>query len=192
MYAQFVIAAGLALAMAQAPAEAARRGPAETGRDRAVQACVDLNGYGPAELDTAVEDGLGDWLVWVKDKDGDLWMCNADADGAVYANIYMEGDLLQGGGTELIAAEPASSRRRAEPAQQAENLCFAVGSVIEEMEVVTTIEDGVGDYLVWLKNADDALWICNASTEAKLYAFEPIAYPINDEAGHTETELRQA
>ena len=35
---------------------------------------------------------MGDWLVWVEDKDGDLWMCNANAEGDVYANVFLEGD----------------------------------------------------------------------------------------------------
>jgi hypothetical protein len=38
----------------------------------------------------------------------------------------------------------------------------------------------MGDYLVWLKNANEELWVCNASADAKLYGFEPVDMPVND------------
>ena len=61
---------------------------------------VDRNEYKPAKLSEAVEDGLGDWIVWVEDTDGDLWLCNANATGDVYANVFLEGDLLGGEGAQ--------------------------------------------------------------------------------------------
>ena len=76
----FSAAAALAFARRQAPADA--RDDHAAGREEAAEACQAINEYGPAEMVETVEDGLGDWLVWVKDKDGDLWMCNANADGA--------------------------------------------------------------------------------------------------------------
>ena len=48
------------------------------------------------------------------------------------------------------------------------------------MTVIATVEDGLGDYLVWLENGQSELWMCNASADAELYAFEPVDYPIND------------
>ena len=63
----------------------------------------------PWKLAATVADGLGDWVVWLKDKDGDLWLCNASSAGAVYANTMMEGDLLAGDGAALIDVQPASN-----------------------------------------------------------------------------------
>ena len=113
----------------------------------------------------------------MKDKDGDLWMCNANAEGAVFTNVFMQGDLLKGDGASLIGSQRAD-RRPTRPARRA--LCAAVGSHIEDMQVVATVDDGLGDYLTWLKNGDDDLWICNASADAKLYDFEPVDLPLND------------
>jgi hypothetical protein len=47
----------------------------------------------------------------------------------------------------------------------------------------------MGDYLVWLKNAEEELWVCNASGDAKLYSFEPVDMPVND---FESVELRYA
>jgi hypothetical protein len=47
----------------------------------------------------------------------------------------------------------------------------------------------MGDYLVWLKNAEEELWVCNASADAKLYSFEPVDMPVND---FESVELRYA
>src|SRR5204862_259996 len=72
------------------------------GKDKAVDACQAMNQYGPVKVQAAVEEGLGDWLIWVKDKDDDIWMCNANSHGAVFTNIMMQGDLLKGDGNALI------------------------------------------------------------------------------------------
>lgn len=180
MFTRIIIAASLSLAFAHAPAAAGELTPA--GVEKADEACTELNEYGPVETVKTVEDGLGDYLIWVKDKDGDLWMCNANAEGAVFTNVLMEGDLLKGDGAAFLGVERASngSIPGYEPYVVAEALCASVGSYIEEMEVVVTVEDGMGDYLVWLKNANDELWVCNASAGAKLYGFEPVDVPVND------------
>jgi hypothetical protein len=175
-----VFASALALMPVQALAEDWQAG----GRDTAIAACIDLNGYKPAALVDAVEDGLGDWIVWVEDKDGDLWLCNANSEGSVYANVYLEGDLLKGEGDGFVNFEPESGR--AGPAERAERLCTAVGALVDELEIVATVDDALGDYLVWLQNTDGAYWMCNASAEAELYAFEPVQYPIDDEAAAEE------
>ena len=68
-------------------------------------------------------------------------------------------------------------------------LCAAIGSYVEDMQVVATVEDGLGDYLVWLQNADEGFWMCNASSDAKLYDFEPVDMPLN---GSGSVETREA
>jgi hypothetical protein len=50
---------------------------------------------------------------------------------------------------------------------------------MEDLEIVATVDDALGDYLVWLQNGDDAYWMCNASADAKLYSFEPVQYPLD-------------
>jgi hypothetical protein len=150
------------------------------GHDTAVAACLDFNQYKPANLDSAAEDGLGDWIVWVKDKDGDLWLCNANKDGDVYANVLLNGDMLDGEGSQLVSDENDGGRRPG-PAESAERLCAAVGSTKEELEIVATVDDALGDYLVWLKNKDDAYWMCNASSDDKLYTFQAVQYPIEEQ-----------
>lgn len=189
MFIRMLTAAGLALALSQAPA-AAGQASFGGGVETAINACLDVNEYLPAEAIEVVQDGLGDWLVWIEDKDTDLWMCNASEDGAVYANVMMEGDLLAGSGFDMINySETAGRGLRLGPASTAELLCAAIGNTIEDMDVVETVDDGLGDYLVWLENTTGDLWLCNASADAKLYAFEPVDYPLND---YTPVEYRFA
>ena len=208
MFTKLLAATAVALVFAQ-PANAGPFAGVEenaAGRDTAVQACLDYNEYAPAQMVEAVEDGLGDYLVWVEDVDGDIWMCNANADGGIYANIMMEGDLLEGEGPQMIGFQPTGNRERpnfgggggndggtgggntggADPVSQAESLCAAVGETIEEMQIIATVEDGLGDYLVWLQNGNDELWMCNASAGAELFAFEPVDYLINDAVNEEE------
>lgn len=154
--------------------EAVERRAAET-------ACLGFNAYQPSELVETAADGLGDWIVWVRDKDGDLWMCNANAAGDVYANALIEGDLLAGDGERTVALVPAAARIDASGSTaRAERLCLAVGTLIEDVTVAATVSDGLGDFVVWLKNGNDAYWMCNASADGKLYVFEPVEYPINE------------
>ena len=181
MFARTLTAVGLMLVLAQAPGDAAEISLG-VGLDKAVNACTDMNDYAPTELVESVEDGLGDRLIWLKDKDGDLWMCNASDQGAVYANVLMEGDLLDGHGAELVGEQSGARSRnvRFNPAETAEAVCSVVGNHIDDVEIIATVEDGLGDYLVWLQNANEELWVCNASAEAKLYSFEPVDMPLND------------
>jgi len=149
-------------------------------RQSAIAACLGFNDYAPARAVEAAPDGMGDWTVWVRDKDEDLWMCNASAGGDVYANVLIQGDLLAGAGEETIALVPASVRTDAsDPAGKAERLCAAVGDLIEDVSVVATVADGVGDYVVWLKGGNESYWMCNASADFKLYVFEPVQYPLD-------------
>jgi len=189
MLTRILIAAGLSLAFAQGAATAAELAP--NGVEKAGEACTAMNQYGPVETVKTVEDGLGDFLIWVQDKDGDLWMCNANGEGAVFTNVLMQGDLLKGDGALFLGVQPAADGHIAgyPPEQVAEALCAAVGNYIEPMQVVVTVSDGMGDYLTWMKNANEELWVCNASAEAKLYGFEPVDMPVNDFA---PVELRDA
>ena len=199
MFTKFAAATAFALLLAPSAHAGQSSFEEAPSSDTAAQACLDLNEYGPAEVVETVDDGLGDFLIWIEDRDGDLWMCNANVDGAVYANIMMEGDLLQGDGPEMINYTPVVNRiinrerpnfgggdegetggGSSDPASRAESLCAAVADTVEEMSVIATVEDGLGDYLVWLENGQSELWMCNASSEAELYAFEPVDYPIND------------
>lgn len=181
MFVRTLTVIGFALTIAQAPATAAdislKRGIA-----KAVNACVAANQDGDVDLVDAVKDGMGDYLVWLKDSSERLWMCNANPEGAVYANTAMEGDLLKGAGPDLIGFQSVSSdgKSGAEPAKTAEQLCTAVGQFFEDLEVVTTADDGIGDTIVWLRNSDKKFWICNASSDAKLYVFQPVEQPLND------------
>jgi hypothetical protein len=59
---------------------------------------------------------------------------------------------------------------------------------MEDLEIVATVDDAMGDYLVWLKNGEDSYWMCNASSDAKLYTFEAVQYPL-DQAVQTDDPL---
>lgn len=190
MFNRFTTAAASICAMMLLHAPAGATALTPDGVEKATEACETVNEYGPVEVVTSVEDGLGDWLVWVKDRDGDLWMCNASGYGAVFTNVVMQGDLLGGDGSALLGYHPVSNGGSGgDPALIAETLCYGIGNYIEEMQVVVTVSDGMGDYLTWLKNADDGLWVCNASEDAELFDFEPVDLPIN---GVEPVELRLA
>ncbi len=178
MFTRILPIAGIALALLQAPAGAAET-QSDAGMDTAIAACTAINQYAPVNTVASVADGLGDWVVWIKDKDDDLWLCNANASGAVFANVMMEGDLLSGDGQALIGFQ-AINNRRSDPSEVAQTLCSTVGSYVENMQVVATADDGLGDYVVWLKNDNEALWLCNASSDGKLYDFEPVGMPMNN------------
>jgi hypothetical protein len=173
-----LVAAATAAALLQAPAAVAE-GWGDAGRDTAIAACIDRNGYKPAKLSAAVEDGLSDYIVWVEDKDGDLWLCNANESGEIYANILLQGDLLGGEGAQLITYDQTPSSTAAGPAGRAEELCAAIGVHFGNLEIAATVDDALGDYLVWLKTAEGGYWMCNASADQKLYAFEWVEYPVD-------------
>ena len=148
-------------------------------RDVAVDACLQQNGSAPARVVEAVGDGMGDWLVWIRDRDGMLWSCNADAQGLVYTHVAVAGDLLEGSGSEFLQPRPAVvGAAEATDEAWARDLCAAVAALTQDVTVVATVPDGLGDYLVWLRMADDRLWMCNATAEAKLFVFEPVGFPI--------------
>jgi len=118
-------------------------------------------------------------------------MCNASSEGAVYANVFIQGDLLGGAGSELVGYQTANNNSNA--SAPAENLCWVVGNAIEDMRVVATVNDGLGDFLVWLANDNDELWMCNASSDARLYSLEPVDFPLNDDLIMAEpVQVREA
>lgn len=161
-------------------ASASRATRPEDARQNAVDACVDRNEHWPAGAVEAVADGMGDWLVWVRDRDGDLWSCNADAAGLVYANVLIGGDLLEGRGPEFLPAQPslAGSAGEQDAETRARDLCVGVAGLTQDVSVLAAVSDGLGDTLVWLRSADGQLWMCDASGAAELFVFEPVGFPI--------------
>ena len=183
MCTRLITAASVTVALASTSALAT---PVNLGAsvENATAACMQANPQA-VEVAGTIEDGMGDLVVWLKDKDGGLWLCDASMQGAVFASVRMEGDLLQGTGAELIGIQPVSGRNSSrtgagDPSVAAQTLCSTIGSLIEEMTIVSTVADGMGDYLVWMKNANEQLWMCNASADAKLYTFEPVDLPLNE------------
>jgi hypothetical protein len=151
-----------------------------TGEQAATAVWAADNEFGPARAERSVQDGLGDWIVWVRDKDNDLWLCNASAEGNVYANTLIRGDRLEGRGEEAIALMPVALTSHALPeADKAERICAVAGRKVGAANIITTVEDGLGDYVVWLKGDGETSWLCNASAKAQLYVFEPIRAPIH-------------
>ena len=167
-------------AFAAVPSAAAQPAYGISPEQAATSVCLSVNEYGPVQATQAVQDGLGDWIVWLRDKDNDLWLCNASAEGNVYANTLIKGDRLAGRGEEAIALMPVAYTPSALPAaEKAERVCAAAGRKVDATRLVTTVEDGTGDYIVWLQGSDHSYWLCNASADAKLYVFQPIRSPIN-------------
>ncbi len=116
-------AASAALVLASAHAE-----PAAAGHEAAIKACSTVNPAQPVSVVNAVDDGsgIGFSLVWLNDKDGNLWMCDADSDGNVYVYSILTGDLLEGAGGETIGLQlTADGGLEGEPQAIAEKVCVA-------------------------------------------------------------------
>jgi hypothetical protein len=175
MKTSIITTALFALALTPAAAFAHPAGGADEGEAIAIDACAAFNEYGPTELVAVVEDGMGDYLVWLEDADEDLWACNANADGDIYANVIVADDLLEGEGPALVHMVSGAPTRH--PEKQAERLCMAVAE--GEAELVATVEDGLGDYVVWLAVDEETFIMCNASSDGVLYAFEEVSMSIN-------------
>jgi hypothetical protein len=153
----------------------------EAPRQRAVDACLNQNEFRPAGVVQAVADGMGDWLVWLQDSDGGLWSCNADGAGVVYANVMVPGDLLDGNGAEFLRDAPKLAGSDSEEAEaRARDLCFGVAGLTQEVQLIASTQDGLGDTLVWLRMADGQLWMCDASADAQLFVFEPVGVPLDE------------
>lgn len=178
-------ALSVAAAFAAAPSASAEPMTGITEEQAATAVCLSFNAYGPVQAVSTVSDGIGDWIVWVRDKDGDLWLCNASAEGNVYANTLIKGDLARGAGERVLALMPVAAQisPEREAIDRAERLCKAAGRKFDATTIVATVEDGLGDYVVWMQAGDNSYWLCNASADAQLYAFQRIHSPLN--AGST-------
>jgi hypothetical protein len=166
-----------ALVFASASAE-----EAVTGHEAAIKACSTVNPSQPVSVLSAVDDGsgIGFSLVWLNDKDGNLWMCDADADGNVYVYSLLTGDLLEGAGGELIGLQlTADGGIDGEPQQIAEKVCVAHTG--EGGKVLAIAPDGLEvdpGFVIFVQNAAGETYLCNATGDAMIWAFEPVGDPL--------------
>lgn len=172
--------ASAALVFASANAE-----PAATGHEAAIKACSAVNPTQPVSVMSAVDDGsgIGFSLVWLHGKDGNLWMCDADADGNVYVYSMLTGDLLEGAGGELIGLQLTSDGGfEGEPQQIAAKVCVAhLNNGDDGGKVVAIASDGLEadpGFIIFVQNTEGATYICNATGDAMIWAFEPVGDPL--------------
>jgi hypothetical protein len=179
MGAAFAAMASAALVLTSANAE-----QATAGHEDAVKACSTVNPSQPVSVLNAVDDGsgIGFSLVWLNDKDGNLWMCDADADadGNVYVYSLLTGDLLEGAGGELIGLQlTADGGIEGEPQQIAEKVCVAHTG--EGGKVLAIAPDGLEvdpGFVIFVQNAAGETYLCNATGDAMIWAFEPVGDPL--------------
>jgi hypothetical protein len=171
-----------ALAVSPATAETAAADHAA-----AIEACSAVNPFQPVEALGAVDDGsgIGFSLVWIGDAEDRLWMCDADAEGSVYSYSLMTADLLGGAGPELIGLTPASNGGfEDDPQAVAEKVCVA--SLEDGGTVLSSRPDGLGadpGYAIFVESEAGDLYLCNATGDAMVWAFEPIGEPLQFEDG---------
>jgi len=171
-------AAGLLLASANAA-------PAQTDHEAAIKACSTVNPSQPVKVVNAVDDGsgIGFSLVWLNDKDGNLWLCDADADGNVYVYSILTGDLLAGAGGELIGLQLASDGTyEGEPQKIAEKVCAAY--LTDGGKVLASSPDGFESdpgFAIFVEDTKGGHFLCNATGDAMIWAFEPIGEPLTFE-----------
>ena len=174
-----LLAAMATAALVFAPANAEQ---VTTGHEAVVKACSTVNPSQPVSVLNAVDDGsgIGFSLVWLNDKDGNLWMCDADADGNVYVYSLLTGDLLQGAGGELIGLQlTADGGIDGEPQQIAEKVCVAYTG--EGGKVLAIAPDGLEvdpGFVIFVQNAAGETYLCNATGDAMIWAFEPVGDPL--------------
>ncbi len=164
--------------------------PASAGTDlhaSAVQACTTANASQPVDFVAAVDDGRGGSLVWLTDANANLWLCNADADGQIFAYEKMTGDLLQGAGADLVGIEPVVDEGdvtvpEKNPLTIAEKACQAylsdgpgriVGSGLDGLD-----GDWVPGYYVFI-DTGDGLRLCDATADAQVWSFAAIGDPLS-------------
>ena len=168
-------AAGLLLASANAA-------PADTGHEAAIKSCSTVNPSQPVKVVNAVDDGsgIGFSLVWLNDKDSNLWMCDADANGNVYVYSILTGDLLEGAGGELIGLQlTADGGFEGEPQQIAEKVCVAHSG--EAGKLLASSPDGFESdpgFVIFVQDTKGGHYLCNATGDAMIWAFEPIGEPL--------------
>jgi hypothetical protein len=177
--AALAVVASAALGLAVAHAETT---PVNT-HEIAIKACSTVNPSQPVEIVNAVEDGsgIGFSVVWLNDKDGNLWMCDADSDGNVYSYSLVTQDLLEGSGPELIGLTEASFAE-ANPQETAEKVCVA--HLTDGGKVLATASDGFEQdpgFVVFVQTEQGGIFLCNATSDAMIWAFEPIGDPLSFE-----------
>jgi hypothetical protein len=157
----------------------------------AVHACTTANSSQPVEFVAAVDDGRGGSLVWLTDADANLWLCNADVEGHIFAYSKMIGDLLQGAGANLVDIEPAVNEGEVtvpekNPLAIAESACQAylsdgpgkvVGSGLDGLD-----GDWVPGYFVFI-DTGNGLVLCDATADAQVWAFAEIGDPLGSPVG---------
>jgi hypothetical protein len=177
--AALAVVASAALAFATAHAETK---PVATNHETAIKACSTVNPAQPVEIVNAVEDGsgIGFSLVWLNDKDGKLWMCDADSDGNVYSYSLVTQDLLEGAGPEMLGLTEADFGQ-VDPQETAQKVCVAY--LTQGGKVLATAPDGYEQdpgFAVFIKaNQDGGTYLCNATSDAKIWAFEAIGDPLS-------------
>jgi hypothetical protein len=113
-------------------------------------------------------------------------MCDADADGNVYVYSILTGDLLEGAGGELVGLQlTADGSPEGEPQQIAEKVCVAhLNNGGEGGKVLATAADGLEadpGFIIFVQNAEGATYLCNATGDAMIWAFEPVGDPLTFE-----------
>ena len=177
--AALAVVASAALAFATANAATT---PTVPNHETAIKACSTANPLQPVQVVNAVEDGsgIGFSLVWLNDKDGNLWMCDADSDGNVYSYSLVTQDLLDGSGPELIGLTEADFGE-VDPQATAEKVCIA--HLADGGMVLATAPDGFEQdpgFVIFVEaNNDGGLYLCNATSNAMIWAFEPIGDPLS-------------
>jgi hypothetical protein len=149
----------------------------------AVKACTSADGLQSATLVAAIEDGRGGSLVWLADADANLWLCNANQEGKIFAYTQMAGDLLKGAGGYLVdinGGEDDADLPKKSPLTIAELACQAY--LDNEGKVVGSGADGLnGDfvpgYFVFLET-NKGLFLCDATGDAQVWAFAEIGDPV--------------
>lgn len=180
-------AAAVAFSLAAIALQPANAKTDETGHAAAIEACSTVNPFQPVNAIGAAEDGsgIGFSLVWLQDAKEQLWMCDANSQGFVYSYSLVASDLLAGAGPELIGLQPASNGGfEDEPQAIAEKLCVAY--LEDGGMVLSSLPDGLGadpGYAVFVENTSGDLYLCNATGDAMVWAFEPIGDPLSFESG---------
>lgn len=172
--------AAAALSMAAVALTSANAGTKAASHETAIEACSAVNPLQPVEALGAVEDGsgIGFSLVWLTDAKDNLWMCDADDTGAVYSYSLVVDDLLQGEGPELIGFQNVDLSEE-NPQEIAEKVCVAY---VDGGSLFSSAADGLSDdpgYIVFVEDTDSNLYLCNATGDAMMWAFEPIGDPLS-------------
>jgi hypothetical protein len=151
--------------------------------DAAIKACSTVNPSQPVKVVNAVDDGsgIGFSLVWLNDKDGKLWMCDADDQGNVYSYSIVADDLLEGSGPEMIGLQLASDGTYdGQPQETAEKVCAAY--LTDGGKVLASASDGLEidpGFVVFVADKAGKFYLCNATSDAAVWAFEPIGDPLS-------------